>query len=137
MNKTLVTGGAGFLGSHLCELLQASTSEVYGDPEVHPQRENYWGRVNPIGPMRTKTGFSGPVNPGNPQQFSILELAEHVITLARTKSKIKFKPLPQDDPKQRQPDIGLARKRLAWEPRVALDDGLKETIRYFRRIIAA
>lgn len=201
-------------------ILQASTSEVYGDPEVHPQPESYWGRVNPLGPracydegkrcaetlffdyfrqhqldikvvrifntygprmhpndgrvvsnfivqalrgenitifgngkqtrsfcyvddliegiarmMDTQRGFTGPVNLGNPDEFSILELAEHVIRLTRSKSRIRYSPLPVDDPKQRQPDIRLAAKRLEWKPRVALDDGLKETIRYFRRVL--
>jgi UDP-glucuronate decarboxylase len=201
-------------------ILQASTSEVYGDPEVHPQTESYWGRVNPLGPracydegkrcaetlffdyhrqhqldikvvrifntygprmhpndgrvvsnfivqalrgenitvfgdgsqtrsfcyvddliegvvrmMDSRGGFTGPVNLGNPDEFSILELAEHVIRLTRTKSRIRFRPLPQDDPKQRCPDIGIAVKRLKWKPKVALDDGLKETIRYFKRVL--
>ena len=198
-------------------ILQASTSEVYGDPEVHPQKEGYWGRVNPIGPrscydegkrcaetlffdyyrqhkldikvarifntygprmhpndgrvvsnfivqalrgepitvygkgdqtrsfcyvddlidgliklMGAERSFTGPVNLGNPDEFAILELAEQVIRLTRSKSRIKYKPLPEDDPKQRQPDIALARKKLKWEPTVKLEDGLKETIRYFR-----
>jgi len=201
-------------------ILQASTSEVYGDPEVHPQTESYWGRVNPLGPracydegkrcaetlffdyhrqhqldikvvrifntygprmhpndgrvvsnfivqalrgenitvfgdgsqtrsfcyvddliegvvrmMDSRGGFTGPVNLGNPDEFSILELAEHVIRLTRTKSRIRFRALPQDDPKQRCPDIGIAVKRLKWKPKVALDDGLKETIRYFKRVL--
>lgn len=198
-------------------ILQASTSEVYGDPEVHPQKEAYWGRVNPIGPrscydegkrcaetlffdyyrqhkldikvarifntygprmqpndgrvvsnfvvqalrgepitvygkgdqtrsfcyvddmvegivrlMGTDRAFTGPVNLGNPDEFTILELAEQIIRLTKSKSRVKFKPLPQDDPKQRQPDIGLARKKLKWGPTVKLEDGLKETIRYFK-----
>jgi UDP-glucuronate decarboxylase len=202
-------------------ILQASTSEVYGDPEVHPQQESYWGRVNPIGPrscydegkrcaetlffdyyrqhktdikvarifntygprmqpddgrvvsnfivqalrgepitvygkgnqtrsfcyvddmvdglvrlMGTDRGFTGPVNLGNPGEFTILELAERVIALTKSKSRIKFKPLPEDDPKQRQPDIGLARKKLKWAPKVKLEDGLKETIRYFKGVLA-
>jgi UDP-glucuronate decarboxylase len=201
-------------------ILQASTSEVYGDPEVHPQQESYWGRVNPIGPrscydegkrcaetlffdyyrqhktdikvarifntygprmqpddgrvvsnfivqalrgepitvygkgnqtrsfcyvddmvdglvrlMGTDRGFTGPVNLGNPVEFTILELAERIIALTKSKSRIKFKPLPEDDPKQRQPDIGLARKKLKWAPKVKLEDGLKETIRYFRAVL--
>jgi UDP-glucuronate decarboxylase len=202
-------------------ILQASTSEVYGDPEVHPQQESYWGRVNPIGPrscydegkrcaetlffdyyrqhktdikvarifntygprmqpddgrvvsnfivqalrgepitvygkgnqtrsfcyvddmvdglvrlMGTDRGFTGPVNLGNPVEFTILELAERIIALTKSKSRIKFKPLPEDDPKQRQPDIGLARKKLKWTPKVKLEDGLKETIRYFKGVLA-
>ena len=201
-------------------ILQASTSEVYGDPEVHPQREDYWGRVNPIGPrscydegkrcaetlffdyhrqhkvdikvarifntygprmhpndgrvvsnfivqalrgkpitvygkgdqtrsfcyvddmidglaklMATELGFTGPVNLGNPRELTVFELAEHVIKLTSSKSRIIFKPLPDDDPRQRQPDIGLAQKRLKWAPKVSLDDGLKETIRYFRQAL--
>jgi UDP-glucuronate decarboxylase len=201
-------------------ILQASTSEVYGDPEVHPQQESYWGRVNPIGPrscydegkrcaetlffdyyrqhktdikvarifntygprmqpddgrvvsnfivqalrgepitvygkgnqtrsfcyvddmvdglvrlMGTDRGFTGPVNLGNPVEFTILELAERIIALTKSKSRIKFKPLPEDDPKQRQPDIGLARKKLKWAPKVKLEDGLKETIRYFKAVL--
>jgi UDP-glucuronate decarboxylase len=201
-------------------ILQASTSEVYGDPEVHPQTESYWGRVNPLGPracydegkrcaetlffdyyrqhhldikvvrifntygprmhpndgrvvsnfivqalrgdsitmygkggqtrsfcyvddlidglvrmMDSRRGFTGPVNLGNPEEFSMLELAEHVLRLTRSKSRISFKPLPKDDPRQRCPDISLAGKQLKWKPKVALDDGLKETIRYFRRVL--
>lgn len=201
-------------------ILQASTSEVYGDPEIHPQKEGYWGRVNPIGPrscydegkrcaetlffdyyrqhkldikvarifntygprmhpndgrvvsnfvvqalrgepitvygkgdqtrsfcyvddmvdglvrlMGTDRAFTGPVNLGNPDEFTILDLAEQVIRLTKSKSRVKFKPLPQDDPKQRQPDIGLARKKLKWGPNVKLEDGLKETIRYFRGVL--
>jgi len=202
-------------------ILQASTSEVYGDPELHPQPESYWGRVNPIGPracydegkrcaetlffdyyrqhaldikvarifntygprmhpndgrvvsnfivqalrgesltvfgkgsqtrsfcyvddlidglvrmMDTRRGFTGPVNLGNPTEFSMLELAERVIRLTRSRSRIRFKPLPEDDPKQRRPDIALASRHLKWKPRVALDDGLKETIRYFRKVLS-
>ena len=223
--KTSVHGAINMLGLARrvkARILQASTSEVYGDPEVHPQREDYWGRVNPIGPrscydegkrcaetlffdyyrqhaleikvvrifntygprmhpndgrvisnfivqalqgehitvygdgsqtrsfcyvddliegmlrmMDTEAGFTGPVNLGNPQEFSIREIAEQVIRLTKSKSRIKFKPLPQDDPRQRQPDIALARKRLKWRPTVDLDDGLKETIGYFRKLLAA
>jgi UDP-glucuronate decarboxylase len=201
-------------------ILQASTSEVYGDPEVHPQLESYWGRVNPIGPrscydegkrcaetlffdyyrqhkldikvarifntygprmqpndgrvvsnfivqalrgepitvygkgdqtrsfcyvddmvdglvrlMSADREFTGPVNLGNPDEFAILELAERVIALTKSKSRIKFKRLPEDDPKQRQPDIALARKKLKWGPKTKLEDGLKETIRYFRGVL--
>ena len=201
-------------------ILQASTSEVYGDPEIHPQPESYWGRVNPIGGrscydegkrcaetlffdyhrqhqldikvarifntygprmhpndgrvvsnfvvqslrgepitvygdgkqtrsfcyvddlvdgltrlMETERAFTGPVNLGNPEEFSMLELAERINRLTKSKSRIKFRPLPQDDPRQRRPDIDLARKQLKWKPKVNLDDGLKETIRYFRRVL--
>ncbi|GMO51387.1 MAG: SDR family oxidoreductase [Termitinemataceae bacterium] len=199
-------------------ILQASTSEVYGDPDVHPQVESYWGNVNPIGirscydegkrcaetlffdyhrkqnvaikvvrifntygpnmdpndgrvvsnfitqslrgeditiygdgkqtrsfcyvddlidaiilMMHSPTDFTGPVNIGNPQEFTMLELAEKVIALTGGKSRIVFKPLPQDDPKQRNPDLTLAKNCLKWAPKVSLDDGLKETIMYFRR----
>ena len=198
-------------------ILQASTSEVYGDPEVHPQVESYWGRVNPIGPrscydegkrcaetlffdynrqhgldikvvrifntygprmatndgrvvsnfiiqaldggditiygdgtqtrsfcyvddmieglirmMKSEDGFTGPVNLGNPEEYSIGELAETIVSLCGTKSKVVYKPLPEDDPRQRQPDLSLAKQKLDWEPKVALRDGLEETIAYFR-----
>ncbi|RUX28298.1 SDR family oxidoreductase [Mesorhizobium sp. M2A.F.Ca.ET.042.01.1.1] len=201
-------------------ILQASTSEVYGDPQVHPQTEAYWGHVNPIGPrscydegkrcaealffdyrrrsqlpikvvrifntygprmhpsdgrvvsnfivqalrndpitiygdgshtrsfcyvddlvdgmarmMATPDDLVGPVNIGNPTEVTILELAELVLGIVGGKSKIEFKPLPEDDPQQRQPDIGLARSALDWSPRVALEDGLGETVRYFRGLI--
>ena len=195
--------------------LLASTSEVYGDPLIHPQKEDYWGNVNPIGPrgvydeakrfaeamtvayhrvhkvktrivrifntygrrMRLKDGravpnfitqalkgepltvygdgsqtrsfcyvtdlveglirllrsdYDGPVNLGNPQELSVLECARKIIALTGSRSQLAFKPLPVDDPKVRQPDIGLARRLLGWEPRVSFEDGLKETIDYFR-----
>jgi UDP-glucuronate decarboxylase len=221
--KTNVMGTINALGLAKrvkARILQASTSEVYGDPDVHPQREDYWGKVNPIGVrscydegkraaeclmmdyhrqnnvdikivrifntygprmalndgrvvstfvlqalkgeditvygdgshtrsfcfvddliegivrmMETPKDFLGPVNLGNPDEFSILELAEKVIQLTQAKSKIIFKPLPQDDPTQRQPDISLAKRVLNWQPTVCLEDGLKETIAYFRKII--
>jgi len=201
-------------------ILQASTSEVYGDPEVHPQGESYWGRVNPIGPrscydegkrcdetlffdywrqhkldikivrifntygpnmhvndgrvvsnfiiqalrgeditiygdgsqtrsfqyvddliegmikMMEKDDFIGPVNLGNPAEFSIFDLAEKVKKLIpESKSQIINKPLPQDDPKQRKPDIALAKEKLNWEPKVNLEEGLKKTIEYFRKVL--
>jgi len=223
--KTSVHGAINMLGLAKrvkARILQASTSEVYGDPEVHPQPEEYWGRVNPIGirscydegkrcaetlffdyhrqhntdikvirifntygprmhpndgrvvsnfivqalrgqditiygtgsqtrsfcyvddlvegmlrMMDTEAGFTGPINLGNPGEFTMLELAEKVISLVGSKSKLTFMPLPQDDPKQRRPVIDLARSKLGgWEPQVGLDDGLKETIGYFRRVLA-
>jgi UDP-glucuronate decarboxylase len=85
--------------------------------------------------MASERGFTGPVNLGNPVEFSMLELAQQVIRLTKSRSRIQYKPLPQDDPKQRQPDIALAKKRLKWKPTVALEDGLKETIRYFRGVL--
>ncbi|TDG12756.1 SDR family oxidoreductase [Seongchinamella unica] len=221
--KTSVHGAINMLGlakRTKARILQASTSEVYGDPEVHPQKESYWGRVNPIGArscydegkrcaetlffdyqrqhnldikvvrifntygprmhpndgrvvsnfivqalkgeditiygdgqqtrsfcyvddliegfvrmMNTETGFTGPVNMGNPQEFTMIELAELVIKLVGGKSKLAYRPLPEDDPKQRQPDIDLARQRLQWEPKVPLEDGLRETIFYFRTML--
>lgn len=202
-------------------IFQASTSEVYGDPEVHPQSENYWGRVNPIGPrscydegkrcaetlffnyyrqhnidikvarifstygprmhpndgrvvssfimqaikgeeitifgsgqqtpsfcyvddmveglvrlMAIERSFTGPLNLGNPVEFTMQELAEKVLTLVGSKSKLVFMPLPVDDPKQRQPDITLAKAMLDWTPKVNLDDGLKETVHYFRTLLS-
>jgi UDP-glucuronate decarboxylase len=221
--KTSVHGAINMLGLAKrvkARIFQASTSEVYGDPEIHPQQESYWGRVNPIGPracydegkrcaetlffdyhrqhnldikvirifntygprmhpndgrvvsnfivqalrgeditiygtgqqtrsfcyvddliegflrlMNTEAGFTGPVNVGNPVEFTMLELAEKTIALTASKSKLVFRPLPQDDPKQRQPDISIAQSKLQWEPKVALEDGLKETISYFRKTL--
>jgi UDP-glucuronate decarboxylase len=223
--KTSVHGAINMLGLAKrlkATILQASTSEVYGDPKVHPQREDYWGNVNPIGArscydegkrcaetlffdyhrqhrvrikvarifntygprmhlsdgrvvsnfivqalkgdditiygdgshtrsfcyvsdlvealirlMSTEPAFTGPVNLGNPAEFTILELAEKVLKMTESRSKIVYKTLPPDDPAQRQPDISLARSTLSWEPRVALDDGLRETISYFRGVLAA
>jgi UDP-glucuronate decarboxylase len=222
--KTSVHGAINMLGLAKrvkARILQASTSEVYGDPEVHPQTEDYWGRVNPIGPrscydegkrcaetlffdyhrqhkleikvarifntygprmhpndgrvvsnfivqalkneaitiygdgtqtrsfcyvddmvdalvrlMQSAGNFAGPVNLGNPAEVSMHGLAEKVLALTGSQSKLVFKPLPQDDPRQRQPDITLAHKELNWQPRTTLDDGLKETIRYFRKLLA-
>lgn len=221
--KTSVHGAINMLGLAKrvkARILQASTSEVYGDPEVHPQPEEYWGKVNPIGIrscydegkrcaetlffdyyrqhqleikvmrifntygprmhpndgrvvsnfivqairgdditiygdgqqtrsfcyvddlidgmvrfMESPSEFTGPVNIGNPTEFTMLELAEQVLKLVGGSSKLIFKPLPQDDPKQRQPDISLAKKELAWEPSVKLEDGLKETISYFKALL--
>lgn len=221
--KTSVHGAINMLGLAKrvkARILQASTSEVYGDPEIHPQPEGYWGRVNTIGPracydegkrcaetlffdyhrqhnldikvvrifntygprmhpndgrvvsnfivqalkgeditiygsgeqtrsfcyvddlieamlrmMDTEAGFTGPINIGNPGEFSMLELAEKVLRLVGGKSRLQFMPLPADDPKQRQPDISLAREKLDWEPKVALEDGLKETIAYFKGVL--
>ena len=221
--KTSVHGAINMLGLAKrlrARILQASTSEVYGDPEVHPQTEAYWGRVNPIGVrscydegkrcaetlffdyyrqhkleikvvrifntygprmhpgdgrvvsnfivqalrgqditifgdgaqtrsfcyvddliealirmMSSPADFPGPVNIGNPNEFTVLELAEQVVRLTSSKSTLVFKPLPMDDPRQRQPDIRLARDKLGWEPRVQLEDGLKDTIAYFRKVL--
>ena len=218
--KTSVHGAINMLGLAKrlrARILQASTSEVYGDPEVHPQREDYWGRVNPIGVrscydegkrcaetlffdyyrqhnldikvarifntygprmhpndgrvvsnfivqalkgeditifgdgqqtrsfcyvddlidgllrlMDSAPGVTGPLNLGNPSEFTMLELAERVLHLTRSTSKLAFKPLPADDPRQRKPDIALAQQALGWTPTVSLEDGLKETIAYFR-----
>lgn len=222
--KTSVLGAINMLGMARrlrIKILQASTSEVYGDPEVHPQPESYRGNVNPIGPracydegkrsaetlffdyhrqhdvnikvvrifntygprmnpddgrvvsnfivqaltgeditiygegnqtrsfcyvddlidgiiraMGTGDDFQGPVNLGNPGEFTILELAEKVIELTGSKSKIIYKPLPQDDPMQRKPIIDLAREKLEWEPQIKLEDGLKKTIEYFEGLLA-
>jgi len=223
--KTSVHGAINMLGlakRTRARILQASTSEVYGDPEVHPQPESYWGKVNPIGirscydegkrcaetlffdyyrqhaleikvvrifntygprmhpndgrvvsnfivqalqgkditiygdgqqtrsfcyvddlievmirMMDTPAEFIGPVNIGNPGEFTMLQLAESILKLSGSKSKLVFEPLPSDDPKQRQPDIALAKSQLGWQPKVALEDGLKETIAYFRQLLAA
>lgn len=218
--KTNVHGSINMLGLAKrvkARILQASTSEVYGDPEVHPQLEEYWGRVNPVGVrscydegkrcaetlffdyhrqhhleikvmrifntygprmhpndgrvvsnfivqalkgddltifgdgqqsrsfcyvddlidgmlrfMISPADFTGPVNIGNPNEFTMLELAEQILRLTGSRSRLIHKPLPQDDPRQRQPDISLARSALGWEPKVCLEDGLKETIAYFK-----
>jgi UDP-glucuronate decarboxylase len=218
--KTSVHGAINMLGLAKrlrCKILQASTSEVYGDPEVHPQSETYWGRVNPIGPrscydegkrcaetlffdyhrqhklrikvarifntygprmhpsdgrvvsnfivqalsgrpitvfgdgrqtrsfcfvddlidglvrlMESPDDVTGPVNLGNPGEFTIRELAEKVIALTGARSKLVFEALPTDDPKQRQPDIALAKQVLGWQPAIMLDEGLKKTVSYFR-----
>ncbi|WFN37124.1 SDR family oxidoreductase [Methanomicrobium antiquum] len=221
--KTCVVGAINMLGLakrlHV-PILQASTSEVYGDPTIHPQPENYRGNVNQIGPracydegkrcaetlffdyhrqhglnikvirifntygprmhpndgrvisnfivqalknkditvygtgsqtrsfcyvddlikgmtmmMNSKEGFTGPVNLGNPCEFTILELAEIIIKMTDSKSKIVFKPLPEDDPKQRKPQINLAEEKLGWVPQIKLEDGLKKTINYFNDVL--
>lgn len=221
--KTSVIGATNMLGlakRTKAKIFQASTSEVYGDPEVHPQPETYWGKVNPIGIrscydegkrcaetlffdyhrqhevkikvarifntygprmhpndgrvvsnfivqalqgqditiygegkqtrsfcyvddlikgfirlMATDTNVVGPINLGNPVEFTMLELAERVLTLTGSSSKLIFKPLPQDDPQQRQPDITQAKKILDWQPTVMLDHGLKITIAYFDQLL--
>jgi UDP-glucuronate decarboxylase len=222
--KTSVMGAINVLGLAKrvnAKVFQASTSEVYGDPHVHPQPESYWGNVNPIGIrscydegkrcaetlfmdyhnqndvdikivrifntygpkmnpedgrvvsnfivqalrgeditifgdgnqtrsfqyvddlvegfirlMNTPKGFTGPVNIGNPNEFTMLELAENVLDLVGSKSKLTYMPLPQDDPKQRQPDISLAKKELDWEPKVQLREGLAKTIEYFDGVLS-
>jgi len=221
--KTSVQGAINMLGLAKrikAKIFQASTSEIYGDPKAHPQREDYWGHVNPIGlrscydegkrcaetlffdyqrqhNLRIKVArifntygprmhpndgrvvsnfivqalknepitvygdgkqtrslcyvddlingfirfmdaaddFTGPVNLGNPGEFTIHELAQQVIALTRSKSKLVFKPLPSDDPMQRCPDIMLARDKLGWEPTVKLRDGMLKTIEYFRAVV--
>jgi len=221
--KTSVMGAINMLGlakRTRAKILQASTSEVYGDPKVHPQPEEYWGNVNPIGPrscydegkrcaetlffdyhrehglpikvarifntygprmhpadgrvvsnfiiqalkgeditlygdgsqtrsfcyvdemvdgfirlMASPDDFTGPVNLGNPDEFTIRELAEKVVEMTGSKSKLVCKPLPADDPKQRQPDITRAKKELGWEPKIKLEEGLKKTIAYFDKLL--
>jgi UDP-glucuronate decarboxylase len=221
--KTSVMGAINMLGLAKrikAKVLQASTSEVYGDPLQHPQHESYWGHVNPVGPracydegkrcaetlfvnyhqqnnvrikiirifntygprmhpddgrvvsnfivqalrgnnitifgdgkqtrsfqyvddliegiirmMESADDFTGPVNLGNPDEFSILELAEKIIKLTKSNSKIVFQPLPADDPLQRKPDISLAKKVLNWQPKIDLEEGLGRTIDYFKAIV--
>jgi UDP-glucuronate decarboxylase len=221
--KTSVHGAINMLGlakRTKARILQASTSEIYGDPVIHPQIESYWGNVNPIGlrscydegkrcaetlffdyyrqhkveikiirifntygprmhpndgrvvsnfimqalqnkditiygdgkqtrsfcyvddlinafilMMDSPSDFTGPVNIGNPGEFTMLELAEKIIFLTQSKSKIIYQPLPSDDPRQRKPEITLAKEKLKWEPEVSLEDGLQETINYFKKII--
>ena len=132
------------------KVFQASTSEVYGDPSVHPQPEEYWGNVNPIGTrscyvddlvesflrmMEMDRSVPGPINLGNLGEFTIRELAEKTIALTGSSSTLVEMPLPADDPKQRQPDITKAREFLKWEPTIALDEGLERTIGYFRGLV--
>ncbi len=221
--KTSVHGAINMLGLAKrlnAKILQASTSEVYGDPEIHPQTEDYWGRVNPIGirscydegkrcaetlffdywrqhqveikvvrifntygprmdpndgrvvsnfimqalqgkditiygngqqtrsfcyvddlidgmirMMNSPLDFTGPVNIGNPGEFTMLELAQQVIALTQSRSQLVHMPLPLDDPKQRQPDIGLAKEKLNWQPGISLDKGLRATIEYFKHCL--
>jgi UDP-glucuronate decarboxylase len=222
--KTSVHGAINMLGLAKrvnARILQASTSEVYGDPEMHPQTEDYWGRVNPIGVracydegkrcaetlffdyhrqhnvdikvvrifntygpnmnpddgrvvsnfivqalkgdditiygdgmqtrsfcyvddllsgmmgmMNSRDGFTGPVNIGNPKEFTMLELAEEVLKQVGGRSKLVHLALPQDDPKQRKPDISLAQSELGWQPSIGLADGLVDTIAYFKKVLA-
>ena len=222
--KTSVMGAINVLGLAKrvkARILQASTSEIYGDPTVHPQEEGYWGNVNTIGlracydegkrcaetlffdyfrqnnvdikvvrifntygpnmhpndgrvvsnfiiqalnnepvtiygdgdqsrsfcyvddmidgfikMMNSSEGFTGPVNLGNPEEYKISELAESIIKLTGSRSRIEFKPLPMDDPKRRQPNIALARSELDWEPKIELEEGLKKTIKYFKELIS-
>jgi UDP-glucuronate decarboxylase len=222
--KTSIHGAINMLGlakRTKARILQASTSEVYGDPEIHPQKESYWGRVNPIGirscydegkrcaetlffdyyrqhgleikvvrifntygprmhpndgrvvsnfivqalrgeditihgdgsqtrsfcyvddlieglvrMMASPQELTGPINMGNPNEITVHELAEIVLRMTGKKSKLVMKPLPQDDPRQRQPDITLAKTQLNWEPKVSLEDGLKKTILYFREALS-
>jgi len=221
--KTSVMGAINMLGLAKrvrAKILQASTSEVYGDPQVHPQTEDYWGHVNPVGKrscydegkrvaetlfmnyhhqnnvkikiirifntygpnmhphdgrvisnfivqalkgkditvygdgqqtrsfqyvddlveamirmMATGDDFIGPVNTGNPDEFTILELAEKIIEMTGSKSKIIYEPLPSDDPMQRKPDISLAKEKLNWEPKIPLEQGLAKTIEYFDHLL--
>lgn len=223
--KTSVHGAINMLGLAKrtgAKIFQASTSEVYGDPEVHPQPETYWGRVNPIGPracydegkrcaetlffdyhsqhrlevkvarifntygprmqpddgrvvsnfivqaitgqditiygdgsqtrsfcfvddmvtafislMGTGSDVTGPINLGNPQEFTMIELAETVLRLSGSKSKITHKPLPEDDPRQRKPDISLAQEHLGWTPTIQLEEGIGKTISYFKSLLSA
>ena len=217
--KTSVHGAINMLGMAKrlnAKIFQASTSEVYGDPKIHPQKEDYWGNVNPIGPrscydegkrcaetlffdyyrqhklnikvarifntygprmlhndgrvvsnfiiqslkgkditifgngnqsrsfcyvddlidviekfMATEKGFTGPLNIGNPNEFTMIELAEIILDLTNSKSKIVFNKLPEDDPKKRQPDISIAKQELGWEPKIELKEGIIKTIEYF------
>ena len=221
--KTSVHGSINMLGlakRQNAKIFQASTSEVYGDPEIHPQNESYWGRVNPIGLrscydegkrcaetlffdyyrqhklkikiarifntygprmhpndgrvisnfiiqalknkeitiygdgkqtrsfcfvddlidamlliMNTDDDFTGPMNIGNPDEFTIQEIAEKIVKLTNSSSQIVFKPLPEDDPKQRKPDISFAKEKIIWEPKIDLINGLKQTIDYFEKIL--
>src|SRR3990167_822954 len=153
----------GLAKSKKARFLLASTSEVYGDPQIHPQREDYWGHVNPVGPRGVYDEAKRfaeamtmayhryhhvdgiyrlllskehePVNMGNPAEITILQLAKEMLALTGSKSKIVFKPLPVDDPKIRQPDITKAKRVLGWEPRVSREEGLRKTLVYFKNLL--
>lgn len=145
--RVLVTGGAGFLGSHLCErLLEQGASVICLDNYFTGTKDNVLHLMaNPqfellrhdvTLPLYVEDDeITGPVNLGNPMEFSILDLAQKIISLVGSDSDIEFKPLPPDDPIQRRPDIGRARELLNWEPRVELDQGLKKTIAYFENLL--
>jgi UDP-glucuronate decarboxylase len=175
--KTSVHGAINMLGLAKrlrAKILQASTSEVYGDPDVQPQSEEYWGRVNPIGVrscydegkrcaetlffdywrehrLRIKVArifntygprmhpndgrVAGPINIGNPEEYTMLELAQLIIDLTGSKSRMVHKPRPQDDPRQRRPDISNAKKLLGWGPSTPVAEGMKRTIAYFERLL--
>jgi UDP-glucuronate decarboxylase len=124
----LVTGGAGFLGSHLCERLLEDGQDVLSvDNYFTSSRRN----------VAHLLSHAGPVNIGNPSECSMLELAELMLGMVGGGSKLEFHPLPQDNPRQRQPVITLAKEALGWEPRVSIEDGLKETLAYFRKLLNA
>ena len=221
--KTSVHGSINMLGlakRQGAKIFQASTSEIYGDPEIHPQNESYWGKVNPIGPrscydegkrcaetlffdyyrqhnlkikvarifntygpnmhpndgrvvsnfitqalqnkditiygdgsqtrsfcyvddlieamilfMKTENDFTGPMNLGNPNEFTIKELADIIIDSTSSYSKIIYEPLPQDDPKQRKPDISLAKEKISWDPSIQIQAGIERTVKYFKKIL--
>lgn len=147
--KTSVHGAINMLGlakRTKAKIFQASTSEVYGDPTVHPQPESYWGQTRSfcyvddliegwIRLMDTTDEFTGPINLGNPNEFTIRQLAEKVIEMTNSKSELIYEPLPSDDPRQRQPDITLAKDKLDWRPVVELEDGLLRTINYFQKSV--
>ena len=143
MNKrtVLVTGGGGFIGSHLCERLLAEGMDVICLDNFFTGSKNNIRHLlaNPsfelIRVMNTPKSFSGPVNLGNPQEFTVRQLAEKVLELTGSKSKLIFKELPQDDPVKRKPDISLARKVLKWKPEITVDEGLTWTIAYFSDLI--
>jgi nucleoside-diphosphate-sugar epimerase len=157
MEKILVTGGAGFLGSHLCDRLIPDGADVLcvdnyftGSKQniAHLVPQPYFELLHHdvtfplyveidvlIAMMNSERGFAGPINMGTPDEFTMLELAEAVLRLVGGISKLSFHSLPEDDPRQRQPNIALAREKLDWAPRVKLGDGLKETIEYFRKTL--
>ncbi len=154
--KTCVHGAINMLGlAKRCgtKILQASTSEVYGDPLEHPQTESYWGHVNPVGPRSfcyvddlvdgmirimedTDDAVTGPINLGNPAEMSVLELAEEILTLTGSASKIIHMPAATDDPRQRQPNIDLVGELTGWKPSTALRTDLEQTVAYFREELA-